>query len=61
MNVQDIVYPTGEFIEWSFGLLEIADNLPNYAFIVLGFGGIAYWVMLQVKYNKEAEAKGTLK
>jgi hypothetical protein len=58
--MQDIVWPLADFFQWTFGLVELADNLPNIAVVLLGFGGLALWMMLQRKYTKEAKKNGTL-
>jgi hypothetical protein len=49
-----IVNPLADFLVWTFGILEKFENLPNYAFILIGFAGMFYWLKLQAKYNKEA-------
>ena len=59
--MDDIVYPIGRFLEWSFGILESLGDLPWIGMMWLGFIGTAFWCWLQMKYNKEAEANGTLK
>lgn len=53
--MQYIVEPIGELFEWSFGILEYFENLPNYAFIIIGFIGMIYWLILQKRYNKQAD------
>lgn len=46
-----------DVLVWIFEhILEPTENLLNYAFIVLMFGGLFYWIKLQAKYNQEAEA-----
>ncbi len=52
--MQDIVIPIGNAIDWSFGILEALQNLPNMLFLGLGFVGLAIWLRLQTKFNKEA-------
>lgn len=61
MNLQDLVYPLAEFVDWSFGLLEFLGNWPNIAIVLVGCVGVLYWLMLQRKFNKEAALNGTLK
>ena len=61
MNLQDIAYPLGEFLVWSFGLLQMLDNLPNFLIVLVGCGGISFWLMLQSKYNQKARLTGGLK
>ena len=57
----DFIYWLGDVFYAFFGLLEKLGNIPNYAFIALGFGGLFYWLNLQKKYNKKAQGEGSLK
>lgn len=57
----DFFYWLGDVFYTFFGLLEKLGNIPNYVFIALGFGGLFYWLNLQGKYNKKAQAEGGLK
>jgi hypothetical protein len=59
--MQDIVFPIAELLEWTFGFLPMLGNLPNIAFILVGFALLIYWIKEMVRYNKEAEQNGTLK
>ena len=59
--MDEIVNPIGRFLEWSFGILEWMGDMPWILMMWGGFIGTAYWCMRQMKYNKEAEANGTLK
>lgn len=48
--------PLADFIVWTFEtFLEPMKNMPNTAFLLLGFVGLFYWLNLQAKYNKQAE------
>jgi hypothetical protein len=51
-----LLKPLEDLFVWSFGILENLGNLPNNAFIVLGFVLMFYWLYLQGKFNKEAAA-----
>lgn len=51
-----LLKPLEDLFVWSFGILESLENLPNMAFILLGFVLLGYWLFLQAKYNKEAAA-----
>lgn len=51
-----LVYPLGDLLTWSFGILEFLGNGPNDLFLLMGFGGMFYWLYLQGKFNKEAAA-----
>ena len=61
MNLQDIVYPLGELLVWAFGLLQTLDNLPNFLIVVLGFGGVGLWMLMQKKYTAKAVLENGLK
>ena len=57
-----------DFIYWLFdatyAFFDVFKNLgdiPNNIFIVLGFVGLFYWLVLQKKYNKKAQDTGALK
>ena len=58
MTFGEICVAIGDFFYWTFGILEAGENIVNWAFIVLGFLGICYWLMLQARYNKEAKETG---
>lgn len=52
-----LVFPLAKMMYWFFqNVLERMENLPNYAFCVVGIVAFAYWVKWQMKYNAEAEA-----
>jgi len=51
-----LLKPLEDLFVWSFGILENLGNLPNYAFIVLGFVLMFYWLYLQGNFNKQAAA-----
>lgn len=55
------IYWLGDVFYAFFGLLKNLGNIPNYAFIALGFVGLFYWLNLQKKYNKKAQEEGGLK
>lgn len=57
----DFLYWLKDVFYGFFGLLEKLGNIPNYAFIALGFVGLFYWLNLQKKYNKKAQDTGELK
>jgi len=56
----DLIYSIGDIFTWTFGILTSLGNLPNVAFITLGFIGLAAWLWRQNKYNKEDGAAGRL-
>lgn len=57
----DFVYWLKDVFYAFFGVFEKLGNIPNYAFIALGFVGLFYWLILQKKYNKKAQDTGELK
>jgi len=61
MNVQDIVYPLGEFLQWTFGILEFLGNFPNTLMTIGGFVGFGLWLMLQRKFDAKAVKENSLR
>ena len=60
--MNDFVYALGDIFYWLFeNTLEPLGNLPNDAFLLLGFAGLFIWLKMQKKFNEEAKANGTLK
>ena len=57
------MYATGRFFEKMFDLWRWLYHhiSPNKIFIVILFIGVAAWIYVQGKYNKEAEKNGTYK
>lgn len=53
--MNDFVYWLGDVFYAIFGLFEKLGNLPNDAFIVLGFVGLFIWLNMQKKFNAEAK------
>jgi len=60
MTWTEFVYALGEFFKWTFELLQAGGNPVNNVFIVIGSAMLVGWVVLQMRYNKEAQANGTL-
>lgn len=58
--MQDIVYPIADLIQWTFGLLELADNYPNILIVALGAVGLVLWMLMQRRYNQIAKENGTI-
>ncbi|HET6245428.1 MAG: uracil phosphoribosyltransferase [Bacteroidetes bacterium] len=59
--MNEIIYGLGKLFQESFKILNLLGNIPNYIFIATGFILLFYWLKEMVKYNREAEEKGTLK
>jgi len=60
LDMTDLVYSIADFLNWTFGILELSQNGPNYLFILLGFVGIVYWLFRQKRYSKEDKEAGRL-
>ena len=57
MTLSGLFWGIGDFLQWTFQLLEsdmIGDKF-NYAVIALGFIGLFYWLNWQRKFNAQAE------
>ena len=60
--MNDFIYALGDIFYWLFeNTLEPLGNMPNDAFLLLGFVGLFVWLKMQKKFNEEAKANGTLK
>lgn len=59
MSSTTVFNAIGDFFEWTFLAFEYIQNYFNYALVVLGFVGIAYWMYRQNKYTKEAHANNS--
>lgn len=47
--------PLAQFITWSFDTLLVPmQNMPNVAFILLGFFGLFSWLRIQTKLSAKA-------
>lgn len=60
MTFTDFIYATGDFLESTFTILPEIGNSFNYAVIVLGLVGLAYWLLLQKKLTKKARKENKL-
>ena len=52
---------TGNLFQWTFRLMEGPNRNVNIMFIIIGIIGAIYWINQQMKYNAEADQKGTVK
>ena len=51
-----ILEPIKDLLVWLFeNTLEPLSDYPNTIFLLLGFGGATYWMLIQNKLNKKAE------
>lgn len=54
--MQWLTDPLGDFFVWSFDTFLVPfGNMPNLAFLIIGFVGLFYWLRLQAKWNKQAD------
>ena len=52
-----LVYPLRDFLVWLFeNTLEPAGNNPNTVYILVIMFGLTYWMFVQNKLNKKADA-----
>lgn len=62
MNMNSILRVIGDILTWTFDTVLVPlGQLPNYAFILLGFVGLFLWLSMQGKYNKKAQEEGGIK
>ncbi|MFP5471461.1 MAG: hypothetical protein ACLGGV_07675 [Bacteroidia bacterium] len=48
--------PLADFFVWSFDTLLVPfENMPNWAFLTLGFVGLLFWLNKQANFNNEAK------
>lgn len=61
MNLQELITPVGKFVEWTFETVLVPMSNPfNLGVILLGLGGIAFWLRKQRKYSNEARQSGDI-
>lgn len=54
------MYNLGDVFTWTFKILESLGNLPNILFVIIGFVGLAFWLMKQSQYSKRDKREGNL-
>jgi hypothetical protein len=54
MAINELVYALGDLFYMTFELLEVAGNMPNVLFIVVGSIAIIAWVLQMLKHQREA-------
>jgi hypothetical protein len=61
MNLQELLTPLAKFTVWTFEnlLVPIADPM-NAAVVLLGLGGIMYWLRLQKRMSDKARNEGKI-
>lgn len=63
MTLSGIFKGIGDFMQWTFRLLENdfgLTSMMNVMVIVLGFVGLGYWLNLQRKMTAKAKEEGKL-
>ncbi len=53
MNLNDILNVLVSVFQFSFSLLEMAGNLPNVIFLIVGIIGATYWTLQLKKHSSE--------
>ena len=60
--MNSILHIIGDFLTWTFDTVLVPlGDLPNFAFIALGFAGMFLWLKMQGTYNKKAQDEGAIK
>ncbi len=56
MTLTDIFWGIGDFMQWTFTLLQgdMIGDMFNVAVICLGFVGLFFWLNWQRKFNEQA-------
>ncbi|MCB0401313.1 MAG: hypothetical protein KDD41_04470 [Flavobacteriales bacterium] len=58
----EFIYSLGDLFYWLFeNTLEPLGMFPNWSFLMLGFGGLFFWLKMQKDFNEKAKSEGTLK
>jgi hypothetical protein len=55
MQIKDIVEGLGDFLLWTFEILPLLGNLPNFLFIAIGAIFFAYWISQMVGHSRRGE------
>lgn len=56
----DVFNATGDFFMWIFKGMRVLGQSPNVIIWILIIGGIGYWTLRLMRYNKEAKRNSTL-
>ena len=60
LEFKDFIYWIGDIFEWTFQILPMLGNIPNYLYAVVLFAGLIYWLTWQKQMNDEAKRNGTI-
>jgi len=52
MNSTDFFFLLGDLFQWTFGIFELIGNLVNYILMLVIFGGLCIWMIIQAKLNR---------
>ena len=59
MNIQEIIYPIGKFIEWTFvNVYEHVANPFNLGVVILSLVSLVVWLKVLNGYVVKAKAEG---
>ncbi|GCD78322.1 hypothetical protein JCM31826_18040 [Thermaurantimonas aggregans] len=53
--VSKIAYALADFFEWTFQILPVLGNIPNYLLLFIGFAAFIYWLTEMRKHEKAGE------
>ena len=60
IEFKDFIYWIGDVFHYSFKILPILGNIPNYFYTIAMFAGLIYWLRWQKRMSEEARQNGTL-
>ena len=60
LEFKDFIYWIGDIFEWTFQILPMLGNVPNYLYAGVLFAGLLYWLRWQKQMNEEAKRNGTI-
>jgi len=59
MNTQELLYPIGKFVEWTFvNVLELLANPFNTVVFILSLVSLVVWLKVLNRYVVKAKAEG---
>tara|TARA_B100001115_G_scaffold95437_1_gene70100 strand:+ start:1528 stop:1761 length:234 start_codon:yes stop_codon:yes gene_type:complete len=61
MSATDYFFLIADVFQWTFQIFELIGNMVNFAFILLIFGGLCYWMAVQNRLNGLADVPAEIK